>query len=165
QCRRYCRECISSHFLGDPSISGFDVVENITVLGRLGGQRERRLPRPQPDRHLPAGAVLSHGLRHAVIDSYEKSHCRCNPIHWIPKNRVTTTFHAVKTKTIQLHAMKTKFLLALCPFLLDVQLAGAQGTTFTYQGRLTSGTNAATGSYDLRCYLYDQSSGPNPAVA
>jgi hypothetical protein len=31
----------------------------------------------------------------------------------------------------------------------------AQGTAFTYQGRLSNGTNAATGSYDLRFALFD----------
>jgi hypothetical protein len=31
----------------------------------------------------------------------------------------------------------------------------AQGTAFTYQGRLNNGTNPATGSYDLRFYLYN----------
>jgi hypothetical protein len=35
----------------------------------------------------------------------------------------------------------------------------AQGTAFTYQGRLTSGTNAASGIYDLRFTVYDSSSG------
>ena len=31
----------------------------------------------------------------------------------------------------------------------------AQGTAFTYQGRLSTGTNAAAGSYDLRFALFD----------
>ena len=35
----------------------------------------------------------------------------------------------------------------------------AQGTGFTYQGRLTSGTNAATGIYDLTFALFSVSSG------
>src|ERR1039458_8316151 len=33
--------------------------------------------------------------------------------------------------------------------------AFAQGTAFIYQGRLTDGTNAANGNYDLRFYLRD----------
>ena len=33
--------------------------------------------------------------------------------------------------------------------------AGAQGTAFTYQGRLNSGANPANGSFDLRFALYD----------
>jgi hypothetical protein len=49
----------------------------------------------------------------------------------------------------------------------------AQGTAFTYQGRLTDGTNAANGSYDLTFSLFSVSSGagqvgstyPSPATA
>ena len=33
--------------------------------------------------------------------------------------------------------------------------AYAQGTAFTYQGRLNSGENAANGSFDLRFAVYD----------
>jgi trimeric autotransporter adhesin len=36
-----------------------------------------------------------------------------------------------------------------------LSIAHAQGTAFTYQGRLNSGTNAATGSFDLRFALFD----------
>jgi hypothetical protein len=36
-----------------------------------------------------------------------------------------------------------------------IHQASAQGTAFTYQGRLYSGTNPAAGSYDLRFGLYD----------
>src|SRR5712675_2272996 len=44
---------------------------------------------------------------------------------------------------------------------LNAQLstAHAQGTAFTYQGRLTSGTNTADGSYDLTFALFNASSG------
>jgi len=41
----------------------------------------------------------------------------------------------------------------LCLF-AGTGLALAQGTAFTYQGRLTEGTNAANGAYDLRFVLY-----------
>jgi hypothetical protein len=37
----------------------------------------------------------------------------------------------------------------------------AQGTAFTYQGRLAEGTNAARGIYDLRFALCDSPAGPN----
>ena len=37
----------------------------------------------------------------------------------------------------------------------------AQGTAFTYQGRLSDGAAAATGAYDLRFVIYDASSGGN----
>ena len=35
----------------------------------------------------------------------------------------------------------------------------AQGTAFTYQGRLSNGTNPVTGLYDLRFHIYDSASG------
>jgi hypothetical protein len=63
--------------------------------------------------------------------------------------------------------MKTKLsvtaraLLAL--FIFGVQLSSlAQGTAFTYQGRLGDGGSAANGSYDLRFTIYD--SGTNGSV-
>jgi formylglycine-generating enzyme required for sulfatase activity len=40
--------------------------------------------------------------------------------------------------------------------------AFAQGTAFTYQGRLNDGANPARGSYDLRFALYDAASGGSP---
>lgn len=39
--------------------------------------------------------------------------------------------------------------------------AFAQGTAFTYQGRLNSGANAANGSYDLQFSLWSAASGPS----
>ncbi|HLX69250.1 MAG TPA: hypothetical protein VKV04_06445 [Verrucomicrobiae bacterium] len=44
---------------------------------------------------------------------------------------------------------------ALSTLLLGLQFAAAQGTAFTYQGRLIDGTNKANGSYDLSFTLYD----------
>src|ERR1035438_4780270 len=41
---------------------------------------------------------------------------------------------------------------SLCP-------ATAQGTAFTYQGRLNAGTNPATGTYDLTFSLYNAGTG------
>jgi photosystem II stability/assembly factor-like uncharacterized protein len=43
----------------------------------------------------------------------------------------------------------------LTTLLLGLQFASAQGTAFTYQGRLIDGTNSANGSYDLSFTLYD----------
>ncbi len=57
--------------------------------------------------------------------------------------------------------MKTKALLTLGTLLLGIQLAGAQGNGFTYQGRLTSGTNPVNGSYDFRFRLATDSLGNN----
>jgi hypothetical protein len=52
-------------------------------------------------------------------------------------------------------------------FIMLVLLVGtinlrAQGTAFTYQGRLNDGTNPANGSYDLRFYLRDAVTAGNP---
>ena len=47
---------------------------------------------------------------------------------------------------------------ALMSWLTSVQSTFAQGTTFTYQGRLNSGTSAAEGSFDLRFAIYDLAS-------
>src|ERR1039457_3957075 len=62
--------------------------------------------------------------------------------------------------------MKTK-IHALLPGLLGLLLTlnsqlstFAQGTGFTYQGLLVSGTNPANGSYDLTFALFNVNSGP-----
>src|SRR6266446_915344 len=56
--------------------------------------------------------------------------------------------------------VKTALLLALST--LNSPLSTfAQGTTFTYQGRLNDGGNPATGIYDLRFTLYDAASNGN----
>ncbi len=57
--------------------------------------------------------------------------------------------------------------LKLCCLLLAVSglwnLARAQGTAFTYQGRLNNSGNPLTGSYDLRFTVYDALGGGNVA--
>ena len=47
----------------------------------------------------------------------------------------------------------------LLTFNLQPLTAHAQGTAFSYQGRLNDGTNAATGIYDLRFTIYDAVTG------
>lgn len=49
--------------------------------------------------------------------------------------------------------------LTLLALLASLQQAKAQGTAFTYQGRLDSGTNPANGHYDFTFSLYNASSG------
>ena len=70
--------------------------------------------------------------------------------------------------------MKTTIKLELPKFtlLLAILLAGilhksvlAQGTAFTYQGRLNDGANPATGTYDLRFTLFDSTNLPGVVVA
>jgi hypothetical protein len=57
--------------------------------------------------------------------------------------------------------MKTKLLLTLTALLALANVARAQGTAFTYQGRLDSSGAPANGIYDLRFSTYDADSGGN----
>lgn len=50
-------------------------------------------------------------------------------------------------------------LLSLATLLLPPAPASAQGTAFTYQGRLNDGGTLASGTYDLRFTLYDEAGG------
>ncbi len=43
--------------------------------------------------------------------------------------------------------------------------ASAQGTAFTYQGRLNDGANPASGIYDLRFTIYDSTNNPGVVIA
>lgn len=58
--------------------------------------------------------------------------------------------------------MRTKVLL-FASLLLGAIAAHAQGTAFTYQGRLNDGTNPAHGVYDLRFKLFEDPDGNNQA--
>ena len=63
-------------------------------------------------------------------------------------------------KTRRNYILNALVLLALVSTLsLQLSTARAQGTAFTYQGRLNSGANAANGTYDLTFTLYNASSG------
>jgi hypothetical protein len=59
------------------------------------------------------------------------------------------------------HNLATKLVLAFAGFVLATS-ALAQGTTFTYQGRLDHAGNPAHGSYDLNFTLHDGASGSSP---
>ncbi|HEX4263830.1 MAG TPA: tail fiber domain-containing protein [Verrucomicrobiae bacterium] len=63
--------------------------------------------------------------------------------------------------------MKTQFSLLLFASVLGIGLAGAQaqGTAFTYQGRLNDGANPANGIYDLRFTIYDSTNNPGIVIA
>src|SRR5215831_8089083 len=56
------------------------------------------------------------------------------------------------------------FCLCLLPSALCLS-AWAQGTAFTYQGRLNDGANPATGIYDLRFDVYDSTNNPGVLIA
>jgi hypothetical protein len=56
------------------------------------------------------------------------------------------------------HLYSVSITLAL---LANLHQAVAQGTAFTYQGRLGVGSNAANGTYDLKLSLYDAASSGN----
>jgi hypothetical protein len=65
--------------------------------------------------------------------------------------------------------MKTQLSLRLAPGLLAL-LAGviqlhAQGTAFTYQGRLADGNNSASGIYEMRFTIYDSTNAPGSIIA
>jgi len=70
----------------------------------------------------------------------------------------------MKTKVTSMKTLLTRVIIALALLVLStlnpqLSTAFAQGTAFTYQGRLNSGTNPASGSYDLTFTLYNASSG------
>src|SRR5882757_1043663 len=58
----------------------------------------------------------------------------------------------MKTEKITLGLAALSLLLPIMP---GVNSAMAQGTAFTYQGRLNDGTNSANGIYNLRFALFD----------
>src|SRR5437016_382247 len=80
------------------------------------------------------------------------------------------------TRSRKPHLMKTKihFTIATLRFALGLTLLStlnsqlstlfAQGTTFTYQGRLAAGANAANGNYDMQFYLRDALAPPGNPV-
>jgi microcystin-dependent protein len=55
--------------------------------------------------------------------------------------------------------MKATQLICIAIFLLNAPFTFAQGTAFTYQGRLTDGSIPANGNYDFRFILNDAPSG------
>ena len=59
--------------------------------------------------------------------------------------------------------MKSKLIALLCLSTLTAQLSTcfAQGTAFSYSGRLLVGTAPATGSYDMSFTAYDDSAAGN----
>jgi formylglycine-generating enzyme len=63
--------------------------------------------------------------------------------------------------------MKTRLkLIALCHLLSAICFsAPAQGTAFTYQGRLNDGANPANGVYDLKFTIYDSTNSPGTVIA
>src|SRR4051794_7638762 len=70
---------------------------------------------------------------------------------------------AMKTHSLNLPKL-ARFLGLVLLSVLNPQLSTfAQGTSFTYQGRLADNGAAATGNYDLRFTIYDAASGGNQA--
>ncbi len=55
-----------------------------------------------------------------------------------------------------------RFFFSLVLWLAAAGLAQAQGTAFTYQGRLAENGTVASGNYDLQLTIYDAASGGNP---
>jgi len=65
----------------------------------------------------------------------------------------------MKTKIKSALTRAALALAALSTFNLQLSTAHAQGTAFTYQGRLNDGANPANGNYDLRFAIYDAAGG------
>jgi len=63
----------------------------------------------------------------------------------------------MKTKLTIKIVKRAALLLLLSTFNLQLSTVLAQGTTFTYQGRLNDGASPANGLYDLRFELFDSS--------
>ena len=63
--------------------------------------------------------------------------------------------------------MKTTVLwiIATLGLIASLPRADAQGSTFTYQGRLNDGGTPANGLYDLRFTIYDSTNNPGVVVA
>src|SRR5262245_4004901 len=61
----------------------------------------------------------------------------------------------MKTKPAIQLIKRAVILLTLSTIIHHPSAAVAQGTSFTYQGRLNDGPNPASGQYDLRFTLYD----------
>jgi hypothetical protein len=64
----------------------------------------------------------------------------------------------MKTKNPKLKSRLLLCLLLLSTFNPQLSTLFAQGTAFTYQGRLNDGTNPANGNYDLQFAIYDAAS-------
>jgi hypothetical protein len=62
-------------------------------------------------------------------------------------------------KTSRLLVRRLALLALLSTINSELSTAHAQGTAFTYQGRLSDGTNAANGIYDLRFSIWNLAAG------
>src|ERR1035441_1187986 len=105
---------------------------------------------------LPA---FSHAQTYSVISSLksENKTIKPNTQMLIVREKATNQDRPNTMKTI---AYKLALaLLALSTIIAHPSTARAQGTAFTYQGRLNSGANPASGSYDLTFALFSVSSG------
>jgi hypothetical protein len=71
----------------------------------------------------------------------------------------------MKNKTLNLLLARSLLLLALTTCNLQPTTAFAQGTAFTYQGRLNNGANPASGIYDLQFAIYDSTNSPGTLIA
>src|SRR5882762_2843013 len=67
------------------------------------------------------------------------------------------------TTKLTLKHIALLLLLSTCSAQFSTALA--QGTAFTYQGRLNSGANPANGNYDLRFTIYDTNNPPDTVIA
>src|SRR5947209_3746818 len=78
----------------------------------------------------------------------------------------SASVHAIHPHNMCANYQRSLFVQRILPALLltlamlaDANHVSAQGTAFTYQGRLTDGGNPANGAYDLTFTLFNASSG------
>src|SRR6266511_3552092 len=66
------------------------------------------------------------------------------------------------TQNEQAEPMKTPkpIVISTLLFLSGLEITSAQGTAFTYQGRLAEGSSLASGIYDFRFTIYDSTNNP-----
>jgi hypothetical protein len=82
------------------------------------------------------------------------------------KNGIVGLKNTVQVKNPNLNpSMKTQLInfLTLLALFASINEVAAQGTPFTYQGRLENNGNPAGGSYDFRFKLFEDSSGNTQA--
>src|ERR1700690_2744336 len=91
-----------------------------------------------------------------VLQRWKKSFSIKNQIERYPNMQSRLTLRLIKRAALLL------LLSTLNPQLSTVH---AQGTAFTYQGRLNDGVNPAGGIYDLRFTIYDSTNQPGTVIS
>jgi hypothetical protein len=126
----------------------------------------------EPKRQVQPEDGLSKTFSNSLLDRYsglrvKRYHCAsagvspsCRPPAICSLSSANSDVSIPQTETNESPKhVKTKLLLTIVASLALAQVARAQGTAFTYQGRLTDNGTPVTGNYDLRFAIYDAASG------